>query len=411
MRVRSNMVMTVAAVALTVLLFPGAAWAQDTKDVWELAHPTSGELLYTADEAERDALVESAWEARGVAWAAPADSDEPVYRLFSDDGTHLYTADPIECLQLMIGGWTGEGICWYSDEGKALPVIRTDEGYEISSTTPGDSTEIACYALSGGDVTLETTDGITVTGPAGFSETEEFQRVEDEIEKVHQDGHDLGIVLLDLHTGRGLSYGAGEQRYSASTAKALFCAMIYERHGTAGGNARLVEGAVVDSSNEDYFALFHHYSEEEFFDWLATSGAPNATEPAQAEHYLWISAAETAECWEHIWRWWLTGAEGADELAGLLGRTRHSAMGGLLRQRYDAWCKPGWYEEDWLNIAATNDVGVVFSDCGPYVLVVMTDYGSDFEPLFPIIDALNACHGALCGGSTESLLTGDEERS
>ena len=137
MRVRSNMVMTVAAVALTGLLFPGAAWAQDTQDVWGLAHPTSGELLYTADEAERDALVESGWEARGVAWAAPADSDEPVYRLFSDEGTHLYHADPIECLQLMIGGWTGEGIRWYSDEGKALPVIRTDRGYEISSTIPG----------------------------------------------------------------------------------------------------------------------------------------------------------------------------------------------------------------------------------------------------------------------------------
>ena len=411
MRVRAGIVMAIVAVVLTALLSPAAAWAQDTQDVWELVHPSSGEVLYTADTIERGELVESGWDARGVAWVAPSESEEPVYRLTSDEGTHLYTADPIECLQLMIDGWTGEGICWYSDEDETLPVIRAGSGYETSSAVPENSTEIAWYAAARGEVTHETTIGITVTGPAGFTETEEFRRVEDEIEKVHEDGHDLGIVLLDLHTGRGISYGASEQRYSASTAKALFCAMIYERYGTAGASAQLVEGAVVDSSNEDYFALFHRYSEEEFFDWLAESGAPGATEPYQAEHYLWISAAETAACWEHIWRWWLTGAEGAGELAGLLGRARHSAMGGLLRQRYEAWCKPGWYEEDWLNIAATNDVGVVFSDCGPYVLVVMTDYGSDFEPLFPIIDALNACHGALCGGSTESLLTGDEERS
>lgn len=46
---------------------------------------------------------------------------------------------------------------------------------------------------------------------------------------------------------------------------------------------------------------------------------------------------------------------------------------------------------------------MVFSDCGPYVIVVMTSMNSDLYGLLPLVDALNAAHGALCGGSTELL--------
>ena len=48
---------------------------------------------------------------------------------------------------------------------------------------------------------------------------------------------------------------------------------------------------------------------------------------------------------------------------------------------------------------------MVFSDCGPYVIVVMTSMNSDLEGLLPLVDAINAAHGAMCGGSTESQLS------
>lgn len=46
---------------------------------------------------------------------------------------------------------------------------------------------------------------------------------------------------------------------------------------------------------------------------------------------------------------------------------------------------------------------MVFSDCGPYVIVVMTIMNSDLEGLLPLVDAINAAHGELCGGSSELL--------
>ena len=81
-----------------------------------------------------------------------------------------------------------------------------------------------------------------------------------------------------------------------------------------------------------------------------------------------------------------------------LAATNYTALGALLRDECEVWAKPGWYP--------TDDAGVVFSDCGTYVIVVMTDMNSDLRGLLPLVDALNAAHGALCGGSAELLHDG-----
>ena len=54
-------------------------------------------------------------------------------------------------------------------------------------------------------------------------------------------------------------------------------------------------------------------------------------------------------------------------------------------------------------------VGVVFSDCGPYVLVVMTDYGSDFEPHIrePIVKCVLSAYKRKNAKSRRYRLTRD----
>lgn len=86
-----------------------------------------------------------------------------------------------------------------------------------------------------------------------------------------------------------------------------------------------------------------------------------------------------------------------------LAATNYTTLGALLRDEYEVWSKPRWYFQDSYDITSTNDAGVVFSDCGPYVIVVMTIMNSDLEGLLPLVDAINAAHGELCGGSSELL--------
>jgi hypothetical protein len=118
-----------------------------------------------------------------------------------------------------------------------------------------------------------------------------------------------------------------------------------------------------------------------------------------------MSANGMLGCWKEIYRFGTSGEAGSDLLTSCLAQSNHSAWGGLLRDRYTVWSKPGWYPaNEGLASTATADNGIVFSDCGDYAVAVLTDAPSDFDALMPVLDALNAAHGKMCGGSSKLVL-------
>ena len=108
--------------------------------------------------------------------------------------------------------------------------------------------------------------------------------------------------------------------------------------------------------------------------------------------------ARNLSLWD-VWR------EGCSRVYRLLSPVKPHFHGWTLRDYYTVWAKAGWYPKDGTNSEATVDAGVVFSDCGPYIFVVMSDAPEDFDALFPLEDALNAAHGRMCGGSTKLAYT------
>lgn len=252
---------------------------------------------------------------------------------------------------------------------------------------------------------METDSGITVTGGEAFLASDELAGVEREIEAIEAAGYEVGIALVDIDTGASLAYNEDTPFYAASTIKAAYCAMIYETYGGAGALSSTVESCLEWSDNASYTALFAAYGTEPFVSWLSAAGADLTSENAASAHYPDTTAADLAAIWEEIYQYGSSGSEGADELAGYLAQTEHTALGELLSDSCEVWCKAGWYPDDEYDIAATNEAGVVFSDCGPYVVAVTTTLGSDFTPLYTIVDALNSAHGALCGGDTTLVLS------
>lgn len=248
-------------------------------------------------------------------------------------------------------------------------------------------------------VTTTSESGVTVTADESFLETDAFLLVNEEIASLTQDGTELGVALLDLETGRGLTYDADTWRYPASCIKAAYCTMLLEDEDTRGEVSReLIEGCLVDSSNDAYDALFTAYGLTAFSSWLIEHGAPEAGANALDHQYPSISAQELAVVWQEIWRFGTSNEPGALELTGYLGRTSYSPLGDLLREdgSREVWSKAGWYPQDEYDIAATNDAGVVFSASGPYVLVVMTNISADLDALTPLIGALDAAHAEMC---------------
>lgn len=225
----------------------------------------------------------------------------------------------------------------------ASPDPESGDGAGLAAS---DIVEEAASDQTNEETETVTSGGLVVTGPEEFMGSEELAYLEEQVAELEAQDVDLGIVVLDLETGYSIEYNAEEQLYPASSVKAAYCAMVCEKYGGAG---------------------------------------------------------ELAEVWEEIFRCGTSGEDGSDELVGALSATNYTALGGLLRDEFEVWAKPGWYPTDEYDLTSTNDAGVVFSDCGPYVIVVMTGMNSDLYGLLPLVDALNAAHGALCGGSTELL--------
>ena len=118
-------------VSFTVTSLSGFAMEDtgiETRTMYRLYNPNSGEHFYTASAVERDATIAAGWNDEGIGWIAPSTSATPVYRLYS--GTdHHYTMSTVERDDLVSKGWmlegeNAEGIAWYSDDAKTVPLYR-----------------------------------------------------------------------------------------------------------------------------------------------------------------------------------------------------------------------------------------------------------------------------------------------
>lgn len=277
-------------------------------------------------------------------------------------------------------------------EEEAQPELQEAEKVEKDDPEPEEPAFDATAPVA-----TETSDtGVSVTAPEGFLDTPEFQAVEEEISALTQSGYHVGVVMMDLETGNSITFNEDERLYPASSIKAPYCAMVCETNGGPGSMSATMERCLVDSSNEDYEALINAYGMPAFGAWLEEHGATEAAYDGSIWWYPEISAGELAAAWQEIYRYGTSGEAGGSELAGYLARTNHSPIGQALRESCEVWSKPGWFPNNG-ELVATNDAGIVFSDSGPYVMVIMTTMSANLDGLLPLVEALDAAHATMCG--------------
>ena len=245
--------------------------------------------------------------------------------------------------------------------------------------------------------TETTGDGLEVTAPEAFLEGDELDAVQAALDELEADGSNVAFVMQDLESGRGIRYNDEMRFYSASSIKVAVCTMIFEENGSGAGYSGAISNALTWSSNDDFSVLVNTFGFQNVSNWLAEHGAPDASEDAAQHLYVDISATEMANVWEEVWRFGTSGEAGSEELTGYLAQTDHSPIGQTLRESCEVWSKPGWYPDDGSGLSASNDAGVVFSDEGDYVLVVLSDIGDTTDALIPLIEALDASHASMCG--------------
>jgi glycerophosphoryl diester phosphodiesterase len=140
---KKNILLFFVSFGLVALTLIGRqVFAEASYPIYRVYNPTTQEHFYTANNAERKALIKSGWgRDGGIAWYAP-EVGAPVYRLYHKTlNDHYYTANWHEVTDLQNShGWHYEGIVWYSSEEKTVPIyhafspkLKTGGNYYTSS--------------------------------------------------------------------------------------------------------------------------------------------------------------------------------------------------------------------------------------------------------------------------------------
>ena len=248
--------------------------------------------------------------------------------------------------------------------------------------------------------TTTTESGMTVTAPDAFLDSPELEGVVTEISAIEAKGNTVCVVLLDLETRRGIWYNADKLMYPASSIKAAYCTYFVEQNGGSAGYSAMIEDVLVNSSNDSYESLYYTGAGDlsGFEAWLHRVGKIELDPYRAHRFYPDVTANALASVWEELWNYASTGGAGSEELTGYLARTAYSPMGEMLRSSTRrVWSKAGWYPLDEYAIPATNDAGIVLSETGPYVMVVLTDISSNLDAIKPLVRALDAAHETMCG--------------
>ena len=282
-----------------------------------------------------------------------------------------------------------------------------------SQDAPSDSaTQGTAQSSDAGEVVSNTygTHSITVTGDENFPQSDAFAQLDDAVGTFESTGSAVGFVLVDLDTGKGVSYHDERLFYPASSVKAPYVTALFENVFDSSGLSPLVEDTcrqcIVESDNECYQDLRTSYDVSVFTDWLDDNHIPYNESEYGFFLYPNTSASQLEAMWKAIYSYVSSGKGNSSTLRSFLSETNTSSLRAVLGSKYEVLAKAGWYPNEFGD-ASTCEGGIVYSDTGTYVVAVMSNAPEDFESMEWLVDAINRAHAGLTGGDTSSSITSD----
>lgn len=239
------------------------------------------------------------------------------------------------------------------------------------------------------------------------------QALVDEISAQEEKGYRIGFILYDVDSGLELSYNADELFYPASSIKGPYVTSLYQQlveSGTLSEDELEAPASrvLLYSDNDSYKNLRLNFTGDPFQTWLEAAGVSSGTygsldEYAQ-EWYPDTTPRQLLGMWQHIYAYLETHSAAADKLGYFLSQREVSALDQALAGSEVSWGKAGWYPSDEGSAySATVDAGIVWSERGPYIALVMSDIPDDMEALVPIFAALDKIHARFAPSNPENL--------
>lgn len=298
-------------------------------------------------------------------------------------------------------------LCGCSDSDAAP---QTGEETNVSEETLVEETQVIDYAAEAAEL-REAIDGAeSGSGLSSFGEwtpdEEAMKALDAEIGKLTDAGYDLGFVMIDAASGKGVAFNADQQFCSQSTIKGPYIASTYEVKPECFEEKKdKISSVLKYSDNDAYRSLRQTYLSDGFKEWINTTGL----RPELCDNlYVVYSAREFAKLWTEMYRFFHTTDN--QELCDLYIGSRYSATYYELGNDYTVRSKAGWEDgiyggssplpecvdkDPYNDEVATNDGALVEAENGEYIFVILSDVPADFRTLQPLVRAVDDLHKTM----------------
>lgn len=215
---------------------------------------------------------------------------------------------------------------------------------------------------------------IKTFGKFSLSAEEEIL-LKNRINSINSKGYELGFVVVNLNTLEGFSYNADERIYSASSIKAPYVVSLVKSDNIfLQKENKRIEAILKRSSNSDYESMRDKYGDDCFIDF--SSETKNAWVIDTTRNYQYMTPRALAHLWAGSYVFFESG-EAGESLGEMFESPAISPIHKIFSDEYTTRTKAGWISKN--NIDITNDAGIVYTDNGDYLVVIMTTAPCDFS--------------------------------
>ncbi|MBR3106728.1 MAG: GNAT family N-acetyltransferase [Clostridia bacterium] len=252
-------------------------------------------------------------------------------------------------------------------------------------------------------------DELTCFGAAAPSASA-LKRLSAELQRMLLEGHKVSLVMADLATQSGVAFHSTVPMCTQSTVKAIYAGAVLDCRPQAFlENGQYIRDAIVLSDNDAYENLRRIYGKVPLLKWCREAGVDdNFTDMPYPRNK---NARDMFNMWTRLYCFLNDGSDIAN--AGrYLADSAESATKERLAGRYPVQTKAGWecgVDEDLEDFSlaviperfvdgdpmndevATNDTGIVYTENGPYLFVIYSDYPYPFgapNQLYGLAEAL-----------------------
>ena len=219
---------------------------------------------------------------------------------------------------------------------------------------------------------------------------EQTESVRQAVQEIRDKDADVSFVMMNLRTGKMISYNPTKTYFGASTVKGPYTIAVNRYYKKAWKKSKgLMKKAVIPSNNWAYRRLRLRYGNACMRSLCRLSGVRVKLAKAR---YPYPCAKDLAKWWCGSYTYLKKNKKVPKKLRGYFSKVKHSPINYCIERT--TYSKPGWMEGSGIDIY--NDAGIVMSANGPYVMAIMTTLdGDDHPPIRNLVRVLNSVQDTM----------------